>query len=144
MPPENAREILGDDAIIGFSTHSVEQARDALSLPIDYIAIGPIFPTQTKEKPDAVVGLKGLREVRDAVGDMPLVAIGGINEGNLTSVFEAGADSVAMIGSIVSDPAKIEERIRQLINLTTTECKLCFAFLKIYLHSAASMVNNIY
>ena len=51
MPPEKAREILGDDAIIGFSTHSVKQAHRALKLPVNYIAIGPIFPTQTKANP---------------------------------------------------------------------------------------------
>lgn len=117
MPPGKAREILGDDAIIGFSTHSLEQVAAALELPIDYIAIGPIFATQTKDKADPVVGLGGLREARRIVGNMPLVAIGGINADNLLSVFDAGAHSAAMIGSLVSDPAAISERMQYLAGL---------------------------
>ena len=78
MPPYAAREILGDEAMIGFSTHNPAQAIGASTLPIDYLAIGPVFPTSSKSNPDPVVGLEGLREVRDAVGDLPLVAIGGI------------------------------------------------------------------
>ena len=76
--PDEARKILGPDAIIGFSTHSVEQASDALKLPVDYIAIGPIFGTSTKENPDPIVGPDGLHAVRKAIGEMPLVAIGGL------------------------------------------------------------------
>ena len=115
MPPEKAREILGGDAIIGFSTHTSEQAIEALDLPIDYIAIGPVFPTQTKENADEIVGLDGLRRVRKIRGKMPLVAIGGINADNLRSVLDAGADSAAMIGAIVSDPVTIEDRMRQYL-----------------------------
>ena len=118
MPPEKAREILGADAIVGFSTHSLEQARNALSLPIDYIAIGPIFQTKTKENPDEVVGLANLCEIREVTGDFPLVAIGGINAENLHSVLNAGADSAAVVGAVVSDPTKIEARMRHLISLT--------------------------
>jgi len=119
MPPGSAREILGLDAVIGFSTHSARQAVAALLLPVDYIAIGPIFQTKTKKNPGDVVGLEGLKKVRDAIGAFPLVAIGGINAENLRSVLNAGADSVAMIGSIGSDHAKIEERMRKLIRLST-------------------------
>ena len=118
MPPEMARSILGDSAIIGFSTHSVEQARGAMNLPVDYIAYGPIFPTQTKEDPDEVVGLESLCEVRDATGDRPLVAIGGINENNLLSVLDTGVDSAVMIGALVSDPAKIEGRMSEFASLS--------------------------
>lgn len=119
MPPEKAREILGPDAIIGLSTHSLEQARAALSLPIDYIAVGPIFQTRTKENPDEVVGLQRLREIREIVGGVSLVAIGGINTENLHSVLTVGADSAAIIGAVVADPAKIEARMRHFINLTS-------------------------
>ncbi|MDQ3818424.1 MAG: thiamine phosphate synthase, partial [Acidobacteriota bacterium] len=83
LPPAAARELLGEQAIIGFSTHNVRQAIEAASLPIDYIAIGPIFETRSKEKPDAPLGLEGLRRVREAVGRIPLVAIGGISEENI-------------------------------------------------------------
>ena len=115
MPPEKAREILGEDAIIGFSTHSIEQVLVAMRLPIDYVAFGPIFPTQTKDDPDDIVGLSGLREVRKAIGDIPLVAIGGIIEENVRSVIETGADSAAMIGAIVSEPAKIELNMSEML-----------------------------
>ena len=117
LPPGEARALLGESAIIGYSTHSVEQAIEAIKMPIDYIAIGPAFETTTKLDPDAVVGLDGLRCVRNAIGKFPLVAIGGINEVNLRSVFDAGADSAAMIGAIVSNPDEIEERLMELFGL---------------------------
>jgi thiamine-phosphate pyrophosphorylase len=79
----------------------MEQALIATRLPIDYIAIGPIFPTRSKQEPDAVVGLDGLRAVRQVVERLPLVAIGGINLENLRSVFDVGADSAAMISALM-------------------------------------------
>ena len=100
LPPAVARELLGDDAVIGYSTHSVAQALEASRLPIDYLAIGPIFATSTKENPDPVVGLDGLRAVKAAIGSLPLVAIGGITPANSRAVIEAGADSVAMISGL--------------------------------------------
>jgi len=69
-------------------------------MPIDYLAIGPIFATSTKEDPDPVVGLDGIRRVRDAIGDFPLVAIGGIDITNVHSVLAAGADSAAIISGL--------------------------------------------
>ena len=114
MPPAMARKVLGNQAIIGYSTHSVDQALAAVALPVDYIAIGPIFATATKENPDAVVGLTGLSEVRAAIGDFPLVAIGGIKEENVASVLAAGADSAAMISSLICDLGAIEEKMRRL------------------------------
>ena len=116
LPPEHARKILGPDAIIGFSTHSVEQAQAAVALPIDYIAIGPVFSTSTKIGAEPTVGLDGLRSVRREIGAFPLVAIGGINRENLMSVLEAGANSAAMISGIVSDPSQITARIRELLS----------------------------
>ena len=103
LPPDVARRLLGDDAVIGFSTHSVSQAIEASRLPIDYLAIGPIFTTSTKENPDPVVGLDGLRAVKAAIGDLPLVAIGGIKPVNTAEVLAAGADSVAMISGLWSE-----------------------------------------
>lgn len=111
LPPGEARKILGPEAIIGFSTHSVEQALAAIQLPVDYIAIGPIFATATKENPDAVVGIDGLRAVREAVGELPLVAIGGIGSENFRAVLDAGADSIALISGILADPGRITERV---------------------------------
>lgn len=112
LPPEKAREILGKNAIIGFSTHSVAQAFEAIKLPVDYIAIGPVFATQTKENPDEVVGLEGVEAVRTAIGNFPLVAIGGIARENFVQVLDAGADSAAIIKSILFPPDKIEENLQ--------------------------------
>ena len=119
LPPERARAILGEHAIIGFSTHTLDQAVAAIGLPIDYIAIGPVFETRTKLDPDAVVGLDGLRQVRKLVGDFPLVAIGGISSENLRSVFDAGADAAAMVGAIVSDAAAIEGQMSDFMALAS-------------------------
>jgi thiamine-phosphate pyrophosphorylase len=115
LPPAAARELLGPDAIIGFSTHNLGQAQAATALPIDYLAIGPIFPTSNKKNPDPIVGLDGLREVRRAVPNLPLVAIGGITHDNVRSVIDAGADSVAVIGALLHDPDRIEQATRELI-----------------------------
>jgi len=114
LPPEYARQILGPDAIIGFSTHSAQQAIEALRLPVDYIAIGPIFATRTKENPEPSLGINGLKNIREAIGDFPLVAIGGITVENIGDVFKAGADSAAIISDLVADPAKIARKMRQL------------------------------
>ena len=117
LSPREARTLLSESAIIGYSTHSVEQAIEAIKLPIDYIAIGPAFETTTKLNPDAVVGMDGLRRVRNAIGKFPLVAIGGINLANLRSVFDAGADSAAIIGALLSDTDEIGRRMRDLSDL---------------------------
>ncbi|HEU4508474.1 MAG TPA: thiamine phosphate synthase [Pyrinomonadaceae bacterium] len=115
MPPDAARKLLGDEAIIGYSTHNIEQATKALSLPIDYLAIGPIFATSTKTDTSPVLGLDGLRAVRNAIGAVPLVAIGGISPANAREVIEAGADSVALISAILGDPTHISEATEALI-----------------------------
>lgn len=96
---EEAREILGPNKIIGISTHNVDQILAALETTADYIAVGPIYPTKTKENADPVVGLDLLREAK-SVMDRPLVAIGGINLENAREVFAAGADSIAVISAL--------------------------------------------
>jgi len=117
LPPDAARQVLGSDAIIGFSTHSVEQAIKAAAYNVDYIAIGPIFETTTKEKPDPVVGLYGLTEVKKNVGKIPLIAIGGINLNSINDVLAAGADSVALISAIIREPALISATTGEFINI---------------------------
>ena len=102
LPPDAARTLLGPRAIIGYSTHNVDQAISAIKLPIDYLAIGPIFSTSTKTDTAPVLGLEGLRAVRQAIGEFPLVAIGGITEANAREVIDAGADSVAVISALLS------------------------------------------
>jgi thiamine-phosphate pyrophosphorylase len=111
MPPEAARRILGEHAVIGFSTHNEEQARLAASLPVDYLAIGPIFPTSSKDNPDPVVGPEGLRRVREAVPGIPLVAIGGITPENALETLASGADSLAVVSALLADPAQIQARL---------------------------------
>lgn len=104
LPPNAARELLGPRAIIGYSTHNVDQAIAAVKFSIDYLAVGPIFSTSTKTDTAPVLGLEGLRAVRQAIGQFPLVAIGGITEANAREVIDAGADSVAVISALISAP----------------------------------------
>jgi len=115
MPADAARALMVAAAVIGYSTHSVEQAIAAAKLPIDYLAIGPIFATTTKSDTAPVLGLEGLRAVRQAIGDFPLVAIGGITTANARSVIEAGADSVAVISALLSQPDQITQATQTLL-----------------------------
>ena len=114
LPPAAARELLGPDAIIGFSTHSLAEAIAAASESVDYIAFGPIFPTDTKPDTEPVVGLERLAEIRNALPNVPLVAIGGINAENITAVIEAGADAAAVISSAVAGGENIAENFALL------------------------------
>lgn len=101
MPPSEARRILGPGKILGLSTHNQAQLRAADSEPVDYIAIGPVYPTGTKQNPDPVVGLEGVQAARQLTRK-PLVAIGGITAANAPAALHAGADSVAVISAIFS------------------------------------------
>ena len=121
LPPVVARKLLGPDVIIGFSTHSVEQALDAIKLPIDYIAAGPIFPTGSKADHQPPIGLEGLEKIRKAIGSFPLAAIGGVDVENCREVLSAGSDSVAMISALVSEPSQITVRIRKAIEIASIE-----------------------
>lgn len=120
LPPGSARRLLGEKAIIGFSTHTLDQVKKALELPIDYLAFGPIFPTATKSDAEAVAGLEGLMRVRDLAGDIPVVAIGGIGRANLLSVLNAGAASAAVISAVLGGPAPIGESFRELHNIAAS------------------------
>lgn len=117
LPPEAARELLGPEAVVGYSTHNVEQAARAARLPVSYLAIGPVFATATKENPDPVVGLEGVRRVRAIVGALPLVAIGGITRENARAVLDAGADSVAVVGALLNPagPSEITRLTREFL-----------------------------
>lgn len=117
LAPRHARMILGVDAMIGYSTHSVAQAIEALSEGVDYIAIGPVFPTGTKENPDEVVGTDGVKAVRMAIGPIPLVAIGGISAESVGSVLRAGADSAAIVSAILSFSDGIDAGYRHFSEL---------------------------
>jgi thiamine-phosphate pyrophosphorylase len=116
LSPEAARKLLGEQAIVGHSTHNVEQAIEASKLSIDYLAIGPIFATATKSDTAPVLGLEGLRAVRRAIGRFPLVAIGGITPANARDLIEAGADSVAVISALLAHPDRITEATQTLLD----------------------------
>jgi len=120
IPVAAARQLLGQAAIIGFSTHNLVQARLAMTLPIDYLAFGPIFETATKQNPDPIAGLDALRDVRASIGSLPMVAIGGITLENGAAVLMAGADALATISELVADPARIAENMRQMLALTSS------------------------
>ena len=105
LSTEAARLVVKKEKWIGVSTHNLQQAMEADETSADYIAIGPIFGTRSKERPDPVVGLDGLKRVRAATRK-PLVAIGGITLANCRSTIDAGADSVAVISSLLTSPAK--------------------------------------
>ena len=114
LSPESVRAIIGADRWLGVSTHNPEQLSEADLTSADYLAIGPVFATSSKEKPDPVVGLDGVRRAR-ALTRKPLVAIGGITRANAGSVMEAGADSVAVISDLLQDPRKSAEEFFRIL-----------------------------
>lgn len=117
LPVELARRVLLPDQLIGVSTHTRAQLEEAETSSSDYIAFGPIFPTGSKERPDPVVGLEQLSEVRKLTRK-PLVAIGGITLANAASAIEAGADSVAVIHDLLA-AEDISARARKFLQLLT-------------------------
>jgi thiamine-phosphate pyrophosphorylase len=119
LSPESVRKIIssknqGPDRWLGVSTHNPEQLREADLTSADYLAIGPVFATSSKERPDPVVGLEGVRRAR-ALTRKPLVAIGGITRTNAASVIEAGADSVAVISDLLREPRKSAEEFLRIL-----------------------------
>src|SRR3979490_3017946 len=100
LDPEQARAVVGEKMRVGVSTHNLEQFRRAAATSADYIAVGPIFTTTSKENPDPVVGLELIRQLRP-LPDKPIVAIGGITLERAASVIAAGADSVAVIRDVL-------------------------------------------
>ena len=113
LPADGARLVVGE-RIVGVSTHSTPQVKEADATSADYIAIGPVFPTTGKKNPDALVGLEGVRKARAAT-KKPLVAIGGITRQNAKGVIEAGADSVAVISDLLSSPRRVAEEFLRLL-----------------------------
>ncbi len=108
------RKIIGADLWLGVSTHNPEQVQEADLTSADYLAIGPVFATSSKDRPDPVVGLEGVRRARQLTRK-PLVAIGGITRANAASVIEAGADSVAVISDLLTNPRKSAEEFFRIL-----------------------------
>lgn len=119
LPPADARRILGAPALVGFSTHSLDQAKAAAAAPVDYIAVGPIFGTRSKDTGYDAVGTRLISRVRsmlDAEGiAKPIVAIGGITLTRAPELIRAGAASVAVISDLLStgDP---RTRVREFVD----------------------------
>jgi thiamine-phosphate pyrophosphorylase len=114
LSAEAVRGIIGVERWLGVSTHNPEQLREADLTSADYLAIGPVFATSSKDRPDPVVGLEGVRRAR-ALTRKPLVAIGGITRANAASVIEAGADSVAVISDLLREPRKSAEEFFRIL-----------------------------
>jgi thiamine-phosphate pyrophosphorylase len=112
--PESVRGIIRSERWLGVSTHNPEQVAEADKVTADYLAIGPVFSTSSKERPDPVVGLEGVCRAR-ALTRKPLVAIGGITRANAASVIEAGADSVAVISDLLREPRKSAEEFFRVL-----------------------------
>jgi thiamine-phosphate pyrophosphorylase len=115
LPPADARRILGPNHVLGYSTHDAAQLSSGDREPVDYLAVGPIFATASKQNPGPVVGLDELARLRRLTAK-PLVAIGGITRANARAVLAAGADSLAVIADLYPDPegpADLQARIEQ-------------------------------
>ncbi len=122
MEAGEARLLLGRNAIIGLSLKTIEQANAAPLDRLDYVAIGGVFVTQSKDNPDAPVGLAGLREiaavVRKRAPRMPIAAIAGIDASNAADVVAVGADGVAVISalSLAPDPKAAAQELRDIVD----------------------------
>jgi thiamine-phosphate pyrophosphorylase len=114
LAPAEARKIIGDEPWLGISTHSPAQIVEADKELANYVAIGPVFSTASKQNPDPVVGVEGVQKAR-SLTSKPLVAIGGITLSNARSVMDAGADSVAVISALLTNPRKSAEAFLQLL-----------------------------
>jgi len=116
IPIEDARELLGDDKLIGVSAHNIKEAKDAEARGADYISVGSIFMTSTKQDAQHGQGLDAVFTIKKAI-DIPVMAIGGINRGNIQDVIRAGADGVAVISAVVSqkDISSAAHELRDMI-----------------------------
>jgi thiamine-phosphate pyrophosphorylase len=120
LTAEVTRGLVGPERWVGVSTHNPEQFQAAAATSADYIAIGPIFATNSKANPDPVVGTETIRKVR-TLTEKPIVAIGGIRLDQAAEAIEAGADSVAVISDILTanDPAKRAEQFLERLHAVT-------------------------
>lgn len=116
LPAAIARQYLGPEAIIGLSAENPDQLKEASRLPVDYLAISPVFSTPTKTDTGPAWGLSGLETARQLT-TLPLVGIGGINEGNAAAVIRAGADGLAVVSAICSapDPEEAARKLKKII-----------------------------
>jgi thiamine-phosphate pyrophosphorylase len=126
LPPRDARRLMGSDTAIGCSSHNALQLSAAGGEPVDYVALGPVFATDSKRNPDPVLGVDEVRQCRSLL-EKPLVAIGGITLRNAAEVWKAGADSVAVIGGLLPERAtaqSLRERMEEWQRLQRAACLL--------------------
>lgn len=118
FPPDIVREVMGPDKIIGLSTHSKQQAITATSWPVDYIGVGPVYPTTSKASKYVPVSTSLIRWIKQHI-PLPTVAIGGITEETIPDVLAAGASNVAMIGELMraKDIRGRAEELRKLAEM---------------------------
>ncbi len=115
MPYGEARRIVGEGAVVGLSTHSAQQMKNACAFKPDYVGVGPVFPTPTKKNPDPVIGIEGMKEMIGQAA-VPAVAIGGITMENLPMVLEAGARNFCMVRPLTqsAEPEKVVQNIMKV------------------------------
>jgi thiamine-phosphate pyrophosphorylase len=121
LPVAEARRVLGASALIGGTANSLEQALRVAALPVDYLGVGPVFGTRSKESPAPRLGLETLRRIA-AVVDKPLIAIGGITADRVEAVLAAGAWGVAVLSAVVTaeHPEEETRRFREALEAATT------------------------
>src|SRR5262249_25516291 len=120
LPPVAARRVISDE-VMGLSTHNAEELARANEEPVEYLSLGPIFPTTSKDRPDPALGLDGLEKLRPLTAK-PLVAIGGIKFENALDVLRVKADSVAVISGLIPekcDRKSFRRRAEEWINWLT-------------------------
>jgi thiamine-phosphate pyrophosphorylase len=121
MAVEDARRLLGPHAVIGLSIKTIEQAAQAPIEHLDYVCIGGVFATTSKDNPDRPIGLAGLRSIfaqmRGRDHDLPIGAIAGIDASNAEAVIAAGADGIAVISALsqVGDPQAAARDLRAIV-----------------------------
>ena len=117
LPCSAARSLVPRQMVLGVSSHSLDEASKAADDGADYVAIGSIFPTTTKENPEAIVGTEMVGAVKEKTGRIPLVAIGGIHAGNVASVIRAGADGIAVASAVLraEDPYRAVKELKEQI-----------------------------
>jgi len=122
-PPDVARTLLGGSKIIGVSVNTLEEAHEAERLGADYIGLGPIYATTTKDTELPVLGPEELRRMRQKIG-IPIIAIGGINAGNAAEVMKAGAAGIAVVSAILGAPdaRKAASELKKKVRTYRREC----------------------
>ena len=123
MPPDRARKLLGRSKIIGVSVNTLKEAREAERLGADYVGLGPIYATTTKDTDLPVLGLEGIRRIRRKIG-IPIIAIGGINANNAADVMKAGAAGIAVVSAILGAPyiRKAAAELKKKVLTSRKEC----------------------